>query len=307
MLRPIRTTSLLAAAGLILTACLGVGCANHSGAAGTAPKTFNIGAIPDQDPQELQRRYSTLSDYLSTTLGVPVRYVPVTDYTATVTAFRRGDLDLAFFGGLTGVQARLQVPGAIPVAQRDIDERFRSVFIASADSRLQPVSDLGGLRELAGHSFTFGSESSTSGRLMPQYFLSQAGVRLTDFKGQPGYSGSHDTTAKLVETGTYDAGALSAAVWDERVKAGAVNLSKVHEIFRTAPYHDYHWLLRPDADRRFGAGFTQRVVHALLAIDGRTDQQRQILALFQAKKFIGTKPENYQQIETVARNVGLVK
>jgi len=307
MLRPIRTTSLLAAAGLVLSACLGVGCANDSGAPGTSPKTFNIGAIPDQDPQELQRRYSTLSDYLSTTLGVPVRYVPVTDYTATVTAFRRGDLDLAFFGGLTGVQARLQVPGAIPVAQRDIDERFRSVFIASADSRLQPVSDLGGLRELAGHSFTFGSESSTSGRLMPQYFLSQAGVRLTDFKGQPGFSGSHDTTAKLVETGTYDAGALSAAVWDERVKAGTVNLSKVHEIFRTAPYHDYHWLLRPDADRRFGAGFTQRVVHALLAIDGRTDQQRQILALFQAKKFIATKPENYQQIETVARNAGLIK
>jgi phosphonate transport system substrate-binding protein len=307
MLRPIRTTTFFAAAGLILTACLGVGCTSHSVVAGTSSKTFNIGAIPDQDPQELQRRYTTLSDYLSTALGVPVRYVPVTDYTATVTAFRRGDLDLAFFGGLTGVQARLQVPGAIPLAQRDIDERFRSVFIASADSGLRPVSDVGGLRALAGHSFTFGSESSTSGRLMPQYYLSQAGVRLTDFKGQPGFSGSHDTTAKLVETGTYDAGALSAAVWDERMKAGKVNPSRVHEIFRTAPYHDYHWLLRPDADRRFGAGFTQRVAEALLAIDGSTDQQRQILTLFQAKRFIGTKPENYQQIEAVARDAGLIK
>jgi phosphonate transport system substrate-binding protein len=307
MPHPTRTTRLLAAAGLLLAACLGAGCANRSGASGGSQTTFNIGAIPDQDPQELQRRYSTLSDYLSSALGVPVRYVPVTDYTAAVTAFRHGDLDLAFFGGLTGVQARLQVPGAMSVAQRDIDERFRSVFIASAGSRLQHVSDVAGLREFAGHTFTFGSESSTSGRLMPQYYLSQAGIRLTDFKGQPGFSGSHDATVKLVEAGTYDAGALSAAVWDQRVKGGLVNLSKVHEVFRSAPYHDYHWLLRPDADQRFGAGFSQRVVHALLTIDGRTDQQRQILALFQAKRFIATKPENYHQIETVARNAGLIK
>jgi phosphonate transport system substrate-binding protein len=307
MLLRIRTANLLAAAGLILTACLGVGCSNGSGAAGTSPKTLKIGAIPDQDPQELQRRYSTLSDYLSSTLGVPVRYIPVTDYTASVTAFRRGDLDLVFFGGLTGVQARRQVPGAIPVAQRDIDEVFRSVFIAGAGSGLRPVSDVAGLRELAGHSFTFGSESSTSGRLMPQYFLSQAGVRLTDLENQPGFSGSHDATAKLVEAGTFDAGALNAAVWDERVKAGTVDLSKVREIFRTAPYHDYHWLLRPDADQRFGGGFSQQVVRALLGIDGRTDQQRQILALFQAKRFIATKPENYRQIEAVAQDAGLLR
>lgn len=193
------------------------------------------------------------------------------------------------------------------MAQRDIDERFHSVFIAGTGSGLQPVSDIAGLRELAGHTFTFGSESSTSGRLMPQYYLAQAAVRLTDFRGQPGFSGSHDTTAKLVEAGTYDAGVLSAAVWDQRVKDGSVNPSKVHEIFRTPAYHDYHWLLRPDADQRFGAGFSQRVVDTLLAIDGRTEQQRQILALFQAHKFIATKPENYQQIETVARNAGLIK
>ncbi len=155
---------------MILTAC---GKApGATGAVGRlSGKTLNIGAIPDQNPQDLQRRYGALATYLAKTLHVKVRYVPVTDYTAAVTAFRHGDLDLAFFGGLTGVQAMQQVPGAQPVAQRDLDAAMRSVFIASTTSGLEPVSDVAGLHELAGHTFTFGSQSSTSGRLMPQYYL----------------------------------------------------------------------------------------------------------------------------------------
>lgn len=270
-------------------------------------KTLTISAIPDQDPDKLQRLYGTVSDYLTEKLGVQVRYVPVTDYTASVVSFQRGDLQLVFFGGLTGVQARSKVPGAIPIAQRDIDENFRSVFIANAAAGIPVVNDIAGLKALAGHSFTFGSDSSTSGRLMPQYYLAQAGVRLSDFTGTPGFSGSHDTTAKLVEAGTYQAGALNAAVWDDRVKTGKVDKSKVVEIFRTPAYHDYHWLIRPDVDEKLGAGFTKKVTDTLLAIDGSDERGRTILELFQAKKFIPTEPANYAQIEDVARSSGLLK
>jgi len=270
-------------------------------------QTLSISAIPDQDPQKLQRLYGTVSDYLSEKLGVPVRYVPVTDYTASVTAFRRGDLQLVFFGGLTGVQARSQVPGAMPIAQRDIDAEFRSVFVANTESDVKPITDVAGLSILAGHSFTFGSDSSTSGRLMPQYFLSEAGVSLDKFTGQAGFSSSHDATAKLVEAGTYQAGALNAAVWDDRVKSGKIDTTKVREVFRTPTYHDYHWLARPDLEQQFGAGFTQRLTNTLLGITGADDRERVILDLFQAKKFIATKPEEYQQIEVVARSAGLLR
>lgn len=269
-------------------------------------RVLSVSAIPDQDPEVLQRLYGGFADYLSDTIDTDVRYVPVTDYTASVAAFRRGDLDMVFFGGLTGVQARLQVPGAIPIAQRDIDERFRTVFVANTGTDLEPIDDVAGLTELADHTFTFGSESSTSGRLMPQAFLTQAGLSLDDFTGQVGFANSHDTTAKLVEAGTYDAGALNSAVWDERVSAGALDTSEVREIFRTPPYHDYHWLARPDLDERFGTGFTDRLTDALLALDGSDDREREILDLFHAGKFIATKPDNYDQIEAVARDIGLV-
>lgn len=199
------------------------------------------------------------------------------------------------------------MPGAVPIAQRDIDATFRSVFIASKASGLAPVDRLSGLRSLAGHSFTFGSDTSTSGRLMPQHFLGKAGVQLDDLAGNPGFSDSHDATAKLVEAGTYDAGALNASVWDERVRSGAIDTGKVREIYRTPTYHDYHWMARPDLDERLGDGFTARVKETLLAIDGSDDAEREILAMFKAKRFIATESGNYTKIESIARSVGLLR
>lgn len=268
---------------------------------------LTVGAIPDQDPQELQRRYQRLSNYLSEQLGVPVAYVPVTDYAAAVTTFVRGDLDLVFFGGLTGVQARTQVAGASAVAQRDVDADFTSVFIANTDSGLEPFEDVAGLKSLAGHSFTFGSESSTSGRLMPQYFMSEAGLSTSDLAGEPGFSGSHDATAKLVEAGTFQAGAMNSAVWDDRVADGKIDTTKVREIFRTPPYHDYHWVMRPDLGEKFGAGFPGQLRDVLLAINGSDEQQKQILAMFNAGSFIATDNANYAQIEAIARQLGLLR
>lgn len=306
------TTSRVASLAALLTVlALAVGCGTSPGAVGEqdtgGQPVLRISAIPDQDPELLQRLYGTVSDYLSDALDVTVEYVPVTDYPAAVAAYRRGDLQLVFFGGLTGVQARVQVPGSIPVAQRDIDAEFRSVFIANAGVELPEITGVADLSALAGHTFTFGSVSSTSGRLMPQYFLSQAGVSMEDFASQPGFSDSHDATGALVEAGSYEVGVLNAAVWDARLAEGRLDPKKVKEIFRSPPYHDYHWLLRPDVAETFGAGFTGKVTDTLLAVDGDTEQEREILELFQAGRFIPTKPENYDQIEDVARSSGMLR
>ncbi|MFD6159911.1 putative selenate ABC transporter substrate-binding protein [Nocardia sp. NPDC060256] len=267
---------------------------------------LRIGAIPDQDPQKLQRTYSVLADWLGDQLGVKVEYVPVTDYMASVSAFVRGDLDLVFFGGLTAVQATHQLPGAVPIAQRDVDAEFRSVFVANVRSNIKPVGDIAGLKTLAGHRYTFGADTSTSGRLMPQYFLQQAGVGIGDFAGAAGFSGSHDATWKLVQEGTYEVGALNAAVWDDRLASGAIDTSKVREVFRTPSYHDYCWVARPDLDKKFGDGFTRKVTDAFLSIDGSDEHEREILRAFAAKKFITTEAANYAQIEAVARDLGLL-
>jgi phosphonate transport system substrate-binding protein len=274
---------------------------------GTEAKPLAIGAIPDQDPQKLQRQYDKLAAYLEKELGVPVEYKPVTDYTAAVTVFKVGDLDLVWFGGLTGVQARLQVPGAEAIAQRDIDAQFHSLFIANKKAGLKPFKNISDLKQLKGHSFTFGSESSTSGRLMPQYFLQQAGLKLEDLKGQVGFSGDHDKTIKLVEVGSFDAGAVNESVWKKRVDAKEVDLNKVEVIWETPAYYDYHWVIHPDVKQRYGEEFVKKVQNAFLKLDPNVPEQKEILDLLQATKFIPTQNSNYAQIEHIGRKIGKIK
>ncbi|WP_181310374.1 putative selenate ABC transporter substrate-binding protein [Nocardioides campestrisoli] len=290
----------LGALGGLLAAC------GSSESAEDSP-VLSISAIPDQDPSELVAREQRLADYLAETLDVEVEYVPVTDYAASVQLFTAGDLDLVFYGGLTGVQARLQTPGATLVAQRDIDEEFRSVFIAGTRTGIDPIESVEGLTALTGRRFTFGSESSTSGRLMPEWFLQEAGLDgATDFPGEPGFSGSHDQTIELVASGSYEAGVLNEQVWEDRTADGTVDPDEVVEVFRTPTYHDYHWIAGPETDDRFGEGFTDRLRDAMLALDGSTPQEEELLAGYGAGALVPTEPDNYQQVEEIARKLGLV-
>ena len=273
-----------------------------------AEETLRIGAIPDQNPERLNRRYGQLSAELGDSLKVPVRYVPVSNYPAAVSAFRTGSLDLVWFGGLTGIQARLQTPGAQVLAQRAIDAKFNSVFIANTSAGVQPISSIDGLKSFKGKRFTFGSESSTSGRLMPQHFLAQAGVTPKQFAGgQAGFSGSHDATIALVQSGSYQAGAVSEPVWNVAVKNGKVDPSKVKVIWKTPPFGNYHWVVRPNLDQRFGKGFTTKLQKAFLALTPTNERQKTILELFAAKRFIPAQESQYQPIEKVGRQLGKIR
>lgn len=289
-------------AAIIALGLVAAACGDDDSAGGSFEGELVIGAIPDQDPEILARNYDLLAEYLEQEVGVTVKYQPVTEYEAAVTAFRVGDFDLVWFGGLTGVQARLEVEGANAIAQRDIDERFTSVFIAGTDTGLDPVTGVDGLSQLAGRTFTFGSESSTSGRLMPQSFLSQAGVELDAFNGEAGFSGSHDATIALVQAGTYEAGALNSQVWDARVKEGEVDTSKVQVILETPEYFDYHWVARPE----LGSDLQTAVVDALKNLDPNDADQAEILSFFGADAFIDTANANYADIEEVGRAIGQI-
>ena len=262
---------------------------------------FKIGAIPDQNAADLNRNFGAMAEYLSSTTGLKVEFVPSVDYAALVTAFGRGEIHMAWFGGLTSVQAINAVPGAESIVQRPRDEQFHSVFIAQKDLNVNKLEDLKGL------SFTFGSESSTSGHLMPRYFVMEAGLDpATDFDGAPNFSGSHDNTYNLVQAGTFQAGALNEAVWEKAVAENKVDLNKVKVFYTTPAYYDYNWTINsPDnVDQVFGEGTRQKVKDALLSMN---EEQSEILALFQTDKFIETKNENYKAIETVAKKLGIIK
>ena len=276
--------------------------ASGDSSSGGSGRTLYIGGIPDQDVAILEDRFNTIADYLTEQTGINVEYLPSADYAAVVTGFRNGDIDLAWYGGLTGVQARLAVDGAVALVQRESDAAFHSVFVAAPDSGITSLEDL------SGKSFAFGSESSTSGNLMPRFYLSEAGIDPEDDFSSVIYSGSHDATWKLVEAGTVDAGALNASVWNQRVQAGEADESKVAVFYTTPAYYDYHWVAQPDLDEEFGAGTTQKIIDAMLAIDpAKGGAEQEIYELFEESKFIATENSNYDGIEDVARGLGLIE
>lgn len=283
---------------LVITVAL---VANACSAKGEA--VLYIGGIPDQDVSLLEARFGRLAEYLDYQLNVEVQYLPSSHYSALVTGFKNNDLQLGWFGGLTGVQARLATPNAQALAQRPRDENFHSVFVAD------PALGLSNLTQVAGLSLTFGSESSTSGHLMPRSFLIDAGVDLeSDLNGPPSYSGSHDVTWKLVESGAFHVGALNEAVWEARVASREVDLTKVDVFYRTPPYYDYHWVVRGDLDATFGEGTTKRLRQALLSIDtSRGGEEAEIAEAFQTDRFIATNNDNYKAIEEIATTLGIIE
>ena len=265
---------------------------------------LKIGGIPDQDSARLARRYQVFTDYLSRELDVEVEYVPSLDYAAVVTAFGQGELQLAFFGGFTGVQARLQDPGAQAIAQREHDAKFHSRFIVRADLAIDSLEDL---KAQAGHrTLTFGSESSTSGHLMPRHFLLEAGIDPdTDFRGLPNFAGSHDLTWQLVDSGAFDVGVLNEDVWERAVRERRVDPSRVREFHTTPAYFDYNWTAGGELDRIYGDGFTGRVQRALLRLN--QEEHRDILDLFSTERFVTTDNRNYRDLEAVARDLEMIQ
>ena len=271
-------------------------------------RILKIGAIPDQNQDLLYKRFNLLSKELSKELDVKVTYIPVTNYVAAVTGFRTKSLDLVWFGGLSGVQARLQTANSVVLAQRDVDKEFKSVFIINKKLNINSISNIEGLKKLKNLRFTFGSEISTSGRLMPQYFLNKAGVETKDFKGKKaGFSGSHDATIALVNSGAYDAGALNKQVWEKNVKNNPARTSNVTLFWITPEYVDYHWLAQGNLDNKFRKGFTKELKKAIINLDIEKPSHKKILDMFNAKEFISADKNQYKNIENIGRKLKKIR
>src|SRR5215471_16575818 len=280
---------------LILTVALSSG-----GARAQDKPAFVFTAIPDQDETRLLERFSRVADYLQRKLAVPVKYLPVKSYPAAVTALINGQVQLAWFGGFTGVQARRQVPGSEAIAQGAEDVAFKSFIIANTKTGLTPSKDFP--KEIAGKSFTFGSRASTSGRLMPEYFIRNAFGRGPDeVFARVGFSGDHSRTIQLVQSGAFEVGVLDFTVWELDKRAGKIDPAQVVVIWETPTFPDYQWTVRGDVDKTYDAGFKEKLRAALLAIDDKA-----ILEQFARSKFIPAKNSDYDPIEEVGKVTNLL-
>jgi phosphonate transport system substrate-binding protein len=292
--RPWGATLVLAL--LPLAACGGSSAAKEGG-------TLKFTAIPDEDKSALVARYGLVAEYLSEALDVPVEYVPMIDYRGSVEAFVHGDVHLAFFGGVTGVQARDRVEGARAIAQGKIDPVFKSYFIANASTGLEPSATFpNGMR---GKTFTFGSPESTSGRLMPEFFIREAtGQSPEEFFGHPDkYALDHQKVAEQVQDGVVECGALNYVKYDELVASGAIDPAVCVKIWETPTYADYSWNVRPDVEELFGAGFTQKLQDALVGIE----DESVLKALGRAEGLIPATDAEFESIRTTMIDVGMLE
>ena len=261
-----------------------------------AQPVFRITAIPDESPTELARKAAPLVNFLQARLGMKVEFTPVTDYAASVEALVNKKVDMAWFGGFTFVQANVRSGGKmVPIVQREEDEKFRSVFITS-DPAIKTLADL------KGKDLSFGSQSSTSGHLMPRSFLLQAGVDPDkDFK-RVAYSGAHDATIAAVASGKVQAGALNISVWEKFVTEKKVDTSAVRVFYTTPGYYDYNWTVHADMP----VALREKLTQALLSLNKSTPEGKEILELQRATRFVPNKADNYKGIEAAARSAGLL-
>lgn len=289
--------------GLGLALALTASCSEASPEAAGDSSVLRFSAIPDESTTELKQKFGRVAEYLSGELGVEVEYVPTANYGASVQAFKNGDIHLAWFGGLTGVQARAAVEGSRAIAQGEVDPAYKSYFIAHKDSGLEPSDDFP--MGIAGKKFTFGSDRSTSGRLMPEHFIRQfTGKAPAEFLGgEMQFSGSHDKTAELVQAGTFDAGVLSYKTYDGLVAEGKIDPEVCRIIWSTPPYPDYNWTAHPALDKIFGAGTVDKVQAALV---GMTDAEL-LNAVRRPEGIIPATNDDFASVAELAAGLGFLQ
>ncbi len=281
-------------------------CGDESSDNTAAPETFYFTAIPDDDETSLRARFDPMADYLSEALGIKVVYKPVTSYALAVTAMTGQEVYLAWFGGLTGVQARERtvIPGEA-IAQGASDKAFYSYFIAHPNSGLKVSKDFP--KGIVGKTFTFGSKSSTSGRLMPEAFIREALGKAPSevFSKNVGFSGSHDKTIDAVASGAFQVGAVNGKTWETKKAQGKTG--KAYVIWKTPEFADYNWSVPGDINEVYGVGFKEKLTKALLGLDYKVPGHKRILDAFSRKKFIKASNVDYEGIRQTAESLGMIR
>ncbi len=276
---------------LFTCAVLAVSAAAH------AQTVFRVTTIPEEAATEQIRKFTPLATYLEKELGVKVEFTPVSDYPAAVEALVNKKVDLVWFGGFTFVQANIRSGGkVVPLAQREEDTKFQSVFIAKTDSGIKTLADM------KGKQVSFGSQSSTSGHLMPRSFLLAANIEPEKDFRRIAYSGAHDATIASVVSGKVDAAALDITVWKKFVAENKVDTKAVDVFFTTPGYFNYNWSVHADTP----VAMQQKIKAALIGLSPADPEHAEILKLNRATRYIETKPENYKGLEAAARSAGLL-
>jgi phosphonate transport system substrate-binding protein len=260
-----------------------------------SPAKLRLSMIPTTDPGKMIRDGDPLIKYLEKETGAKVEMTIPTNYAAVVEAIANNQVDIAHFGGFTFVQASARA-GVKPLVQREQDQQFHSLFIT------QPGSKIASLKDLNGHSFAFGDVNSTSGHLMPEYYMREAKVDIKVIE-KALYTGGHDATALAVANKKVDAGAMDENVYAKMMKDGKITDQQVKVFFTTPPFLDYVWAARKDLNPKLAESFA----NAFLKLDAKNPEHKAILDFLSAAKYVRAKDSDYAKLRQAAKDAGLMK
>jgi phosphonate transport system substrate-binding protein len=277
---------------LLIPVVLLAGCSRTNS---DSRSTLRLSMIPTTDPGKIVRESQPFIDYLQMKTGAKIELTVPTNYAAVVEAVSNDRVDIAYLGGFTFVQASARA-GATPLVQRERDQNFHSLFIT------QPKSPIRSLNDLQGHSFAFGDVNSTSGHLMPAYFMQQQGVDQAVID-KAIYTGGHDATALAVANGKVDAGAMDELIYQRMITEGKLREAQLRVFYSTPPFFDYVWAARKGLDPALAKGFAD----AMLALDAGNPEQKKILDLLSASKYVKAQDSSYGPLRQAAKDAGLLK
>lgn len=261
------------------------------------PVLLRVGVLPDQNPAALRRNFKPLLDHLAAQSGIEARLIIPSDYADIVRMFRLQEIDLAYMGGLTFVQAQAETD-AEALVMREIDTRFTTWFISRPELASTRLS------ALRNKSFLFGDKLSTSGHLMPRHFLEDEwNLEPETFFSEVSYSGAHDKTVFMVRDGHYDIGAVNASIVRRMIDDGRVAGDELQVVWQTPPYPDYVWAIQPNLDENLKT----RLRNAFLQLDSERPDDRAILDSLGAKVFLPAGHSDFTMLGDIASSRGLLR
>lgn len=257
-----------------------------------APESLVVSVLPDQSSAELLARFAPLVEYLQATTGQAMTLVLKDNYAELLQAFIDGEVHMAFFGGVTFVHAERAV-NAEPLVMRDVDVAFRSCYVARPDDPRQTLA------EFEGSTFSFGSKLSTSGHLMPRFFMRESGIEPEEFFKRVEFSGTHDKTATNVAESAVDFGVMNCSILEQMLEADSISLDRIRIVARTPAYVDYVWAVQKDLDEEL----KQKLLDAFLALDITKAHHAEMLNLVRANVFLPAGRADFEDVRQAVRTI----
>lgn len=273
---------------------------------------FRIGILGGENASDRLRSNECIRAKTEELLGVPTRVFAPADYNGVIEGLLGGNLDMAWLGPSAYAKVYLTDPEAVePVLVKvntDGSFGYYAIGFARADSGITSLEDA------KGRSFAFGDPNSTSGYLIPNYEMIQAGIDTASGAhfSDVTFSGGHEQSIIGVQNGDFDVSVTWAdglGDWEDGYNSGAlrkaadsglVDMTQLVEVWKSPLITEGPIVLRKALPERVKIDMT-----AMMASLGFMDPE--CAYTFMAGEVKGLAPINheaYQNIIEVRRAAG---